>query len=96
MKIVQVLAIVAGVEAAVTEGYPCVTAADCTVSNSDCCNAYRSGGENRKLCFSPGTTAIGNVAPSNYYTKACAVAVDSAASTAVTAIVSVLSVAYMT
>ena len=96
MKIVQIAAIVGVASAAVLEGYPCVTATDCSVANSDCCNAYRSDNEWRKICFSPGTLVFGNTSPANYYTKACAAAVASATSTAVTAMVSVLSAAYMT
>ena len=98
MKIVQIVAIAASVSAKVNEGYPCVDATDCVTPNSECCNSYKAGDVNRKICWSPSTTSgvFGNVAPANYYTKACAVATADATKVAIQAMVSVLSVAYMT
>ena len=97
MKIVQISAIIAGVSAAVNEGYACATDADCADSGAVCCNAYRSGHINKKICFTSGATtlAVGNT-PSAFYTKNCAVAVAGSVKVAAQAIVSALSIAYMT
>ena len=99
MKVASIVALVASAQAAVTEGYPCVTATDCSVASSECCNSFRVGYPNKKICFSPGTTSFSGVislTESRYYTKNCAVATASATAVAVQTVVSAISVLYLT
>ena len=97
MKIAQISAIIGLASATVAEGYPCVLDTDCTTANSSCCNAYRAGNINKKICFTTGSTELPSTnTPSPYCTKNCAVAATSAVQVGVQAVVSALTVMYMT
>ena len=97
MKIAQISAIIGVASATVAEGYPCVLDTDCTTASSTCCNAYRAGYINKKICFSTGSTELASTnAGAPYYTKNCAVAATSAVQVGVQAVVSAFTVMYMT
>ena len=98
MKVASIVALIASAQAAVDEGVPCVTATDCATASSECCNGYRVGHPNKKICWSPGSTSLSGtftIATSQYYTKNCAVAVAGATAVAVQTVVSAISVLYL-